>query len=97
LPDTPKPKKLGPLNVERLSDEGAGKVRGSGAEGSADETVLATVKVTEPGYVPSSAEHREWIGDTIFTANLQRRQLAELEADPRVVAVELGQRLDLID
>jgi hypothetical protein len=77
------------------------KVTGARAEQLAevgnDETLAAIVKVATPGYVPESVRLRAAISQTIFTANLSRRRLAELEHDPQVVSVELSMPLSHID
>lgn len=71
------------------------KVAGSAGAltGRGDETLTAVVEVSEPGYVPSATHRRAALSDTMFTAELQRRALPELESDPRVVSVDLGRPL----
>lgn len=60
------------------------------------ETLLvATVKVTQEGYVPSGVEIRTWISPTIFTANIRREMLDHLEDDPGVVSIEPAYKLRL--
>jgi|SRR5215218_2395270 len=83
------------------AEGGASKVSGSLARQLADvaddELLAAVVEVSEPGYVPNAAEQRAKITDTLFTANLRRAQLSELERDSRVVSVELNRRLERLD
>jgi hypothetical protein len=67
------------------------------AEVGNDEILTAIVKVATPGYVPESVRLRAAISQTIFTADLSRRRLAELEHDPQVVSVELSMPLRHID
>jgi hypothetical protein len=49
---------------------------------------VATVRVSQEGYVPSGVEVRTWIGLSIFTANISKGILAQLEQDPLVVSIE---------
>ena len=49
---------------------------------------MATVRVSEEGYVPSGVEVRTWISPLIFTANIPGEILEQLEQDPAVVAIE---------
>jgi hypothetical protein len=72
---TPKHSKL------RLSEEA---LRGLDRE----EPLVATVKVSKEGYVPTGVEVRTWIAPSIFTANIPRDVLEQLEQDPAVVAIE---------
>jgi hypothetical protein len=71
------------------------KISGSASQASAghDDTLAVIVKVRQPGYVPRAARRRAAISDTLFTAELERRLLPELERDPLVVSVELGRPL----
>lgn len=89
----------GAFEVERI--EGARKVSGPLADSLGDmpanETLSAVVKVNEAGYVPDATDQRARISDTLFTANVRRDLLDALEEDPRVVSVELSERLGLID
>ena len=64
---------------------------------AADDTVSAVVEVREPGYVPSVARRRAAISPTIFTADVERRLLGDLEDDPLVVSVELSRPLHRSD
>jgi predicted DNA-binding transcriptional regulator len=50
--------------------------------------LVATVKVSQEGYVPPGIEVRTWIGPLIFTANIPREVLEQLEQDPAVVTIE---------
>jgi hypothetical protein len=50
--------------------------------------LVATVRVSQEGYVPSGVEVRTWIGSSIFTANISKGILAQLEQDPLVVSIE---------
>lgn len=52
------------------------------------EPLVATVKVSQAGYVPSGVEVRTRISPFIFTANIPREVLEQLEQDPAVVAIE---------
>lgn len=89
----------GAFEVEQI--EGARKVSGPLADSLGDmpanETLSAVVKVNEAGYVPDATDQRARISDTLFTANVRRDLLDALEEDPRVVSVELSERLGLID
>lgn len=67
------------------------------AEMAVDQPVPAVVEVTEPGYRPSGVDVRATITDTLFTARIRPSALASLDQDPRVVSIELGNRLDRID
>ncbi len=53
-----------------------------------EEPLVATVKVSKERYMPSGVEVRAWIGPSIFTANIPREVLEQLEQDPAVVAIE---------
>lgn len=53
-----------------------------------EELLVATVKVSQEGYVPFGVEIRTKISPFIFTANIPYDILAELEQDPAVVAIE---------
>jgi hypothetical protein len=72
---TPQPSKL------RLSGEALRKL-------NREEPLLATVKVSQEGYVPSGVEVRSKISPFIFTANIPYEVLERLEQDPAVVAIE---------
>jgi hypothetical protein len=72
---TPKHSKL------RLSGEALRKL-------DREEPLVATVKVSQEGYVPSGVEVRTWISPSIFSANIPPEVLAQLEEDPAVVAIE---------
>jgi hypothetical protein len=72
---TPKHSKL------RLSGEALRKL-------NQQEPLVATVKVSHEGYVPSGVEVRTWISPSIFSANIPPEILARLEQDPAVVAIE---------
>jgi hypothetical protein len=72
---TPQPSKL------RLSGEALRKL-------NREEPLLATVKVSQEGYVPSGVEVRTKISPFIFTANIPYEVLERLEQDPAVVAIE---------
>jgi hypothetical protein len=72
---TPQPSKL------RLSGEALRKL-------NREEPLLATVKVSQEGYVPSGVEVRTKISPFIFTANIPYEVLEQLEQDPAVVAIE---------
>ncbi len=52
------------------------------------EPLVATIKVAQQGYVPSGVKIRARISPLIFTANIPRQVLAQLEQDPAVVAIE---------
>ena len=53
-----------------------------------EEPLVATIKVSQKGYVPSGVEVRARISPLIFTANIPYEVLAQLEQDPAVVAIE---------
>ncbi len=72
---TPKYSKL------RLSGEALRKLE-------REEPVVATIKVSQKGYVPSGVEVRARISPLIFTANIPHEVLAQLEQDPAVVVIE---------
>lgn len=50
--------------------------------------LVATVKVSQEGYVPSGVEVRTWISPSIFTANIPHEVLDRLHDDPAIVAIE---------
>ncbi len=93
--------RLGAFELERAGSGPQSKLGGSLLDWLAgvggDTTLEAIIKVDEPGYVPLVADRRATISDTLFTANVQRGQLGELESDPRVVSIELNERLGRID
>lgn len=72
---TPKPSKL------RLSGETLRKL-------DREEPLVATVRVSREGYVPSGVEVRTRISPFIFTANISPEVLEKLGEDPAVVAIE---------
>ena len=95
-PDEPARGPLPPMEVGPPAPDPYGKVRGRlGAD--PDEPVAVVVEVAEPGYRPAGVDVRAQISDTLFTATVTTAGLAGLDRDPRVVAVELGSRLDEID
>lgn len=53
-----------------------------------EEPFVATVKVSQEGYVPSGVEVRTRISPLIFTANIPYEVLVQLEQDPAVVVIE---------
>ena len=53
-----------------------------------EESFMATVRVSQEGYVPSGVEVRTWISPSIFTANIPHEVLEQLEQDPVVVVIE---------
>lgn len=53
-----------------------------------EEPLVATIKVSQKGYVPSGVEIRARISPLIFTANIPYEILERLEQDPAVVAIE---------
>jgi hypothetical protein len=72
---TPQPSKL------RLSGESLRNL-------NREEPLVATVKVSQEGYVPAGVEVRTKISPFIFTANIPYELLAQLEQDPAVVVIE---------
>jgi hypothetical protein len=85
-----------PLRLSNIPSGPWRKIGGDtrrGAGEGADETVSAVVEVREPGYVPNAARRRSAISATLFTAEVERRRLPDLERDPLVVSVELGRPL----
>ncbi len=51
------------------------------------------IRVSEPGYVPAGVTLRARIDETMFTASFDEELLATLQQDPKVVSVEVSQRL----
>lgn len=95
-PNGPERRPLPPMEVGRPAPDPYGKVRGRpGAD--PDEPVEVVVEVAEAGYHPAGVDVRAQISDTIFTATVATADLAGLDRDPLVVAVELGSSLDQID
>ena len=101
MPDDDPLDDSGAFEVEPIDQLGGRKLRGPLADSLADvaagETLAAIVKVNEAGYVPDATDPRARISETLFTANVRRELLGALEDDPRVVSVELSERLGLID
>jgi hypothetical protein len=62
------------------------------ASGATDR-VSAVIEVREPGYVPDAANRRAAISPTLFTADVERDRLPDLERDPLVQSVEVGRPL----
>lgn len=60
---------------------------------SHQEPLMATVKVSQAGYVPSGVQVRTWISPSIFTANIPAEILDQLQNDPAVVAIEPAYKL----
>lgn len=56
-------------------------------------TLAVIVKVQTPGHVPAAALLRSRIDDTLFTADIDATRLAELEADPDVLAISPATRI----
>jgi hypothetical protein len=50
--------------------------------------LVATVKVSTEGYIPSGIEIRTQVSPLIFTANIPHEVLDCLEDDPNVVSIE---------
>lgn len=50
--------------------------------------LVATVKVSIEGYIPSGVEIRTQVSPSIFTANIPNEILDRLENDPNVVSIE---------
>jgi hypothetical protein len=76
--------------VEHLVTESS-KLKLSGEalrELNQDAVLLATVKVSMDGYIPSGVEVRTRISPLIFTANIPHEVLERLEADLNVVSIE---------
>lgn len=89
-----------PDDRPRLAAEPAGsltKVTGLGEARLArlpdDQPLTATIRVASPRYLPAGLHLRARISDTLFTADLIKEQLADLERDPHVLAVELAEPL----
>lgn len=55
--------------------------------------IAATVRVAEPGYVPSVLRLRSRISPCLFTALIPANSLPELEADPAVVSIQPAERV----
>jgi hypothetical protein len=53
-----------------------------------EASIVATVKVSTEGYIPSGVEMRTQVSPLIFTANIPRKVLDRLENDPNVVSIE---------
>jgi hypothetical protein len=85
---------MGPLEAEPLSGPSRyRKVRTRARldpRSAADDPLTAVVEVTEPGYRPAEVDVRAVITATLFTARIRPSALAELDRDPRVVSIELG-------
>ena len=58
-----------------------------------EASLVASIKVTKEGYVPSGIEVRTWVSPLIFTANIPRGILDRIESDPAVVSVESAYKL----
>ena len=58
-----------------------------------EDPLVATVKVSQEGYVPSGVEVRARISPLIFTANIPLNVLEQLQQDPAVVAIEANYKL----
>lgn len=56
-------------------------------------TLAVIVKVQTPGHVPQAAQLRARIDDTLFTADVEAARLAEVEADPDVLAISPATRI----
>ncbi|MFI7062624.1 hypothetical protein ACIBL3_16700 [Kribbella sp. NPDC050124] len=67
------------------------------AEAAGDQLLTAVVEVTEPGYTPPGLDVRGFITDTLLTCRVRLSALAELDQDPRIASIELGNRTDQID
>jgi hypothetical protein len=100
MPDEPDHPSLPAMEIQESPDDAGGRASKIGGPLAAqlpevgdDEALTGVVKVTEPGYVPEGVARRATISPTLFTADLSRRRLEELEHDPRVVSVELSRRL----
>lgn len=62
-------------------------------EQNQDVFLVATIKVSEAGYIPAGVEVRARISPLIFTANIPPEVLPQLEQDPIVLAIEPAQNL----
>lgn len=58
-----------------------------------EHSLAVTIKVAEPGYVPSSVNVRAQISSNLFTATVTEKDLHQLEADPLVVSLGTPKRL----
>lgn len=55
---------------------------------SQEAPVVATVKVSTEGYIPSGVKVRTQVSPSIFTASISHEVLDHLEGDPCVVSIE---------
>ena len=90
---------LPPVEIEDQAPGSYEKIRGRPGSDPVDpdQPVAVVVEVAEPGYRPPGVRVRAVLSETLFTASVAAADLAELDRDPRVVAIELGGRLDQID
>jgi hypothetical protein len=98
-PDGPDRRPLPPMDIEDPARGSYRKVRGRPGRDPVDpdEPLAVVIEVAEPGYRPAGVDVRAVLSETLFTATVAAADLAGLDRDPRVVAVELGGRLDQID
>jgi len=52
-----------------------------------------TIKVAEPGYVPSGVKLRGHISENLFTATVTPEDMENLETDSRVVSISAPRKL----
>lgn len=102
-PEEPEPERdaPGPLELEQPSGPGRYRKVRTRAPGlpddETDRPVTAVIEVSEAGYRPSDVDVRGAITDTLITVTVRPSALPGLEADPRVVSIELGSPVDRID
>jgi hypothetical protein len=65
--------------------------------GDDDKPVEVIIKVHAPRYVPPGVTVRAWIDDVLYTANVPRGKIAELEVDPKVCSVAANKKLRIIE
>jgi|GEM_PF-4306000 len=58
-----------------------------------ENSMAVTIKVAEPGYVPSIVDVRAHISPNLLTATITEKDLHQLEADPLVVSLGTPRRL----
>lgn len=64
-------------------------------EPNQEARLVATIKVSQEGYVPPGVEVRAWISPLIFTAVIPYEVLNQLQQDPAIVVVEPAYKLRL--
>ena len=86
------------LHLIKSLDSGARKVEPNLAslaqvKERRDDAMAVTIKVAEPGYIPSFVDVRAQISPNLLTATITEEDLHQLEADPLVVSLGTPRRL----